>query len=143
MGGPGIDVGTGVAADGAGNVYVSGTLWGTATFGTVSLTSAGGTDAFVAKLDSAGNVPWAKHLGGAGDDAGVGIAVDGSGNAYVTGVFSGTATFGTVSLTSAGDTDIFVAKLDGAGNVAWAKRMGGSGDDAGVGIAVDGAGGIY
>jgi hypothetical protein len=61
----------------------------------------------------------------------------------VTGAFSGNADFGTYNLTSAGSRDIFVEKLDSTGTVVWAKRMGGTGDDLGWGIAVDGSGNAY
>src|SRR5262249_36134175 len=117
--------GWGVTVDGAGNVYVNGWFTGTATIGTTSLTSAGGEDLYVAKLDSTGTALWAVDFGGSGtfEEPG-GLAVDGAGNVYVTGLFEGTAAFGGVSLTSAGGDDVFVAKLTSAGTVAWAKRFG-------------------
>ena len=86
---------------------------------------------------------WAKSVGGLDDDFGQGIAVDGEGNSYVTGAFRGTATFGTTTLTSSGDSDIYVAKLDAGGNWLWVKKVGGSGTDAGSGIAIDSEGNSY
>ncbi len=86
-------------------------------------------------------------MGGAVDDYGNGIVVDSIGNVYTTGYFKGTADFdpgaGTANLTSAGDNDIFVSKLDSSGNFIWAKSMGGTGIDAGCGIAVDLSGNVY
>ena len=38
---------------------------------------------------------------------------------------------------------MFVAKYRHDGSVAWVKRFGGSYDDLGAGIAVDGAGDVY
>ena len=151
MGGTGFAGGRGIAVDGTGNVYTTGNFNGTADFdpgpGTFNLTSAGSSDIFVSKLDSAGNFLWAKAMGGPGDDFGAGIAVDNAGNVYTTGNFKGTADFdpgpGTFDLTSAGNNDIFVSKLDSAGNLVWAKAMGGTGDDFGVGIVVDNAGNVY
>jgi Glucodextranase, domain B/Beta-propeller repeat len=144
------DAATGIAVDGLGNVFVTGIIQGSATFGLgevneTTLTSAGGDDIFVALYGSNGSLQWAKRAGGTGLDRGVGIAVDGSGNSYVTGVFNGSATFGLgevneTTLTSAGGDDIFVAQYDSSGTLQWAKRAGGSGTDRGVSIAVDGSG---
>lgn len=67
------------------------------------------------------------------------MAADASGNLLVTGSFSGQATFGSTTLTSAGGSDFFIAKYLAATNTwAWAQRGGGSGDDAGLAIAVSG-----
>lgn len=44
------DYGRGIAVDSSGNCYVTGNFYGTATFGSTSLTSSGGSDIFVAKL---------------------------------------------------------------------------------------------
>ena len=158
-GGAGIDDrGMDVAVDAAGNVYTTGVFSGTVDFdpgaGVVSLTSAGGSDVFVSKLNSAGNQAWAVRMGSptggdtTGNDEGLSITVDTEGNVYTTGFFSGTADFnpspaGVFNLTSAGGKDIFVSKLDTAGNFVWAKRMGGLMDDVANAIAVDAAGSIY
>jgi hypothetical protein len=85
----------------------------------------------------------AKRAGGTGDDRGQAIALDSQGNQYVTGLFQGAAVFGTTDLTSSGDYDIFVAKLDSEGSWLWARRAGGTGQDASWDIAVDGAGNSY
>ena len=144
LGGSGQDSGFGVAADAAGNAYVTGNFTGTGQFGGVTLTSAGDSDAFVAKLSAAGDVAWAVAEGGIGHDDGVAIAVtpDGRG-VYATGDFVGTVPFGAASLTSAGQDDTFVQKLDGSGASVWARRYGGTGFDAGFGITLDAAGSVY
>lgn len=135
-------------ADAAGNVYVTGFIHGTATFGSTTLA---GNDAFVAKLDPAGNWLWAKQNTGGGSyvtDTGTGIALDGSGNVYITGFFTLTITFTTgISLASTGGVDVFVAKLDNAGNWLWARKAGGTYSDVndgdrGYDIALDGSGNI-
>jgi Beta-propeller repeat/Dockerin type I domain len=144
------DDGQSIAVDGAGNVYTTGNFTGTADFdpgpGVFNLTSAGGSDVFVWKLDSAGNFVWARQLGGSSFDGSYGLALDGAGNVYTTGYFNGTADFdpgaGVFNLTSAGNNDAFVSKLDSAGNFVWARAMGGSGTDVGNGIAVDGTGAV-
>ena len=67
MGGINSDVGRSVTVDGAGNVYTTGYFEGTVDFdpnaGVLNLTSAGGLDIFVSKLDVTGNLVWAKGMG--------------------------------------------------------------------------------
>ena len=94
------------------------------------------------------NLVWAKRAGGTGLGFGGGIAVDGSSNSYVTGNFDGSATFGPgetseTTLASAGSVDIFLAKYDASGGLVWAMRAGGTFNDVGRGIAVDGSGNSY
>ncbi len=135
----------GIAVDGLGNVYVTGSLAFPGDFdpgaGSFILTSAGANDIFISKLDSAGNFVWAKALGGVDDDNGRGIATDGLGNVFTTGTFFGTADFdpggGTFNLTSPGSLDVFVSKLDSAGNFVWAKRFGGTNGDYAYGVSTD------
>lgn len=91
---------------------------------------------------------WAKSAGSTGLDGTRDIYTDAAGNTYATGTFSGiTATFGSITLTNADpngfNRDIFVAKYDTDGNVLWAKSAGGTGNDAGNAIAVDGDGNVY
>jgi len=159
MGGASKDYGYGIAVGTDGSVYTTGSFQGAADFdpggGTYNLTSAGGEDIFVSKLDSAGNFVWACRMGAAGggvaDDVGYGIDIGTDGSVHTTGFFTDTADFdpgpGTYNLTSAGGEDIFVSKLDASGNFVWACRMGAAGgggaDDAGYGIAVGTDGSVH
>ncbi len=132
-----------IAVDGIGNIWVSGLFLGTATFGSHILASSGGIDVFAAKLDPSGNWLLAVKAGGTSEDYAYGIVLDGLDNAYVSGFFTGTATFGNQTLTARGSSDVFVAKLDASGNWLWAVKAGGTDDDEGGGIALDGAGNAY
>ncbi|MFO0907776.1 MAG: hypothetical protein U0794_05345 [Isosphaeraceae bacterium] len=138
------DYGRSVAIDAAGNVYATGFFSGVGDVGGVTVPNSGGRDIVVAKLDTNGNTVWAKSFGGGNNDLGQAIAVDSSGGLYLTGSFQGSVVFGGTTLVSSGSTDTFVAKLDQtAGNVAWAKRMGGVGQDSAFSISVDGAGSVF
>jgi len=136
-GGTYYDYGYDITTDRYGNSIVTGRFSRLATFGDVSLNSAGGEEIFITKYDKSGNVLWAKQAGGTHDDNGRGIAVDGSGNIIVTGFFSGVATFGTTTLTSAGNHDIFLAKYDPSGNLTWIYQAGGAGEDNGLDVTLD------
>jgi hypothetical protein len=140
-----------VALDGANNILITGYYgyYGTAVdFGGGALPLSGGTTAFqwdmyVAKLSADGGYVWAKGYGGLGNDAGNGIAVDGNGDVVVAGSFQQSASFGGSTLASAGGYDVFVAKYAGStGSHLWSVRGGGSGDDLGVGVAVDASGNV-
>jgi len=129
-----------IATDGSGNSIVTGSFFGTATFGDTTLTTAGSRDIFIAKYVGDGNFLWVEQAGGGASDEGFAIATDGSGNSIVTGHFSGTATFGDTTLTSAGSRDIFIAKYDGDGNFLWVEQAGGTDGPFGGAIATDGSG---
>jgi hypothetical protein len=128
-----------LALDAAGNLYVAGGFTGTAHFGSTTLTSAGGIDAYVARLNSAGAVQWAHSFGGSGYDYAYGLAVDGSGNVYLSGLFQGTASFGTATFTATGLYNGYLMELDSTGKVSWTKQLAGDAVNA-YSLAVDGAG---
>jgi hypothetical protein len=73
--------------------------------------------------------------------------VDGSGNAYVTGYTLSTdydVTPGAFQTTNGGGWDVFVTKLNATGTaLVYSTYIGGSGDDRGYAIAVDGSGNAY
>jgi hypothetical protein len=142
-GGTSYDRSYAIISDGAGNSYITGYFYGTATFGSTTLTSSGSSDTFIAKLDSFGNWLWAKKAGGSSNQWGRSISSDSSGNLYITGLFRGTSTFGSATLTSDGDYDAFVAKAGPSGDWLWARKAGGTGTDGGYGISTDGSGNTY
>jgi hypothetical protein len=144
-GGTSSEWGNDISVDTSGNVYIIGSFFGTASFGSTSLNSLGSEDVFVAKLDTNGVWQWAKNGGGTQTDRGYGVSVDTSGNVYITGDFWGTASFGSTTLTSLGNSDIFVAKLSTIGVWQWAKSAGSGGNmgETGTDIAVDSSGNAY
>src|SRR5579883_2710536 len=66
-GDPALQDGYAVVSDAAGNLFVAGTLYGTADFGGGPLTSAGGADVFLVKLDASGRHVWSTRFGDASD----------------------------------------------------------------------------
>jgi hypothetical protein len=114
-----------------------------------------GETSFVSKLDSTGShLIYSTYLGGTFGDVAAGVAVDAAGNAYVTGETAGgdfPTTPGVVQAAApyplcfgAGIcSDAFVAKFSPTGSLLYSTLLGGEGDDAGNGIAVDAAGNAY
>jgi len=131
-----------ITTDDSGNCYITGGFSNSATFGTTNLTSLGGTDVFIAKLDTNGTWLWALRAGGISSASGSGIVCYENSYLFVTGRFYGTGDFGPLILTSAGNTDIFVCKLTTGGTWQAVTRAGGSNNDYGIGIALDDDGGI-
>jgi uncharacterized protein (TIGR03437 family) len=176
IGGSKDDIGTSIAVDRSGNVYVGGftisTDFPTTTgafqtkFGGVSDNQSQPNihsgDAFLVKLDPNGaNLLLGTYIGGSKDDAISSIALDSSNNVYMTGS-TASSDFPTTSaafqttfkgpsqaqLTSNMPTflfgDAWVAKLNAAGSsLVYSTYLGGSGDDAAEGIAVDSNGNAY
>jgi len=89
---------------------------------------------------------YSTYLGGSSGDYGRGIAVDGSGNAYVTGRTESTGfpTANAYDDSHNGSSDAFVTKLNASGtSLSYSTFLGGTGGDAGWGIAVDGSENTY
>jgi hypothetical protein len=151
MGGGFVDIGNSIMVDSVGNIYTIGVFQGTVDFdpdtGISNLTSHGGRDVFVQKLDANGNFLWTKNFGGSSNDDCLSSTLDESNNIYITGFYQGTADFnpglGNFMLTSVGSDDIYIQKLDNHGNFVWAKSIGGSAIDRGQSIAVDKDKNIY
>ena len=156
VGGPYDDGGHAVAVDQAGHVIVAGEFAGTADFDPnpdavfdLSTTGLSDRDVFVAKYSPAGALVWPRAFGGPDWDMVAGITVDGTGNIYLAGDFIGdlTAGLGTEAITvpNAGSSgrDVFVVKMAPNGTFLWAKGLGGPGNDAAGGIAVDGLGYVH
>ncbi len=111
-GGTGDDFATGVSALADGSSIITGLFTGTAIFGTTTLTSAGESDTFTAKVNADGSYAWAIRGGGTGNDAANGVSALPDGSSIITGYFSGTATFGATTLTNKREyVDTFTARI--------------------------------
>ncbi len=172
LGGGSYDAGLGIAVDGSGNAYVTGTTMSSnfPLAGPAQGTTSGGecgptqsihpcSEAFVTKLNAAGSgLGYSTYLGGAGDEIATSVAVDTSGSAYVAGITNSgdfpvtdgaaQAGFGGGACGSAGNTfncpDAFVVKLNAAGSsFGYASYLGGASYDVAFGIAVNSVGNAY
>ena len=168
LGGSGGDQGNGIAVDGSGNAYLTGTT-NSFDFPRVhqisgaclgSCGSGNNVDAFVTKIIASGNaLVYSSLVGGSGDDGNAyegtffaAIAVDSSDSAYLTGT-----TFSTdfprvhqipgacLGLCGRGNSqDVFVTKVNAAGTtLVYSSYVGSSGSDLAFGIAVDSSGNAY
>jgi hypothetical protein len=149
-GGTGNDLAYDLALDKSGNLYIVGYFEGSVTFGTHSVTSKGGRDLYVAKLDANGKFLWVTHGGGGTKDYAKGVALNSSGVPYITGWYTGKPTLqGTgnsdapKALPAAGSSDIFVAKLDPADGSIFPKAFSGSAIDEAEDIVANSTGSIF
>ena len=125
----------GLAVDGSGNVYVTGTTSGAFD----GNTAAGQQDIFLVKYDSAGAKAWSRQYGTGTTDWALGIAVSGAGDVYVAAAFDDDID----SSTNAGGFDAGVIKYNTAGTRQWTRQFGTVADDYSYGITLDGSGNVY
>jgi len=137
-----------IATDITGNVYITGELVDTISFGSFTLSTTGNYCFFLAKYDASGNVLWAKQGISSGTfryASGYSVAEDLLGNAYICGDFINSLSIGPFSLNTT-QGDAFIAKYDASGNVLWAKQSVTTNPSSACGafsLTIDGAGGIY
>jgi hypothetical protein len=138
--------GSGIAVDPDGNVIVTGITY--ITLPGVSEPPSGNVDLFITKYSTSGERFWIHQLAMPDTDFGVegwdewtDVAVDRSGTAYVTGAMLRARPGRPASDRRA--FDVVVASYDASGGRRWVRELASTGDEAGHGIAVDGAGGVF
>jgi hypothetical protein len=127
-------LGSDIASDPRGNIYVSGSFIGTVNFGAggVNRTVIRATDStgFIAKYSPYGTLSWVASIADPYSLGVIGISVDPRGNSYVIGRRS--------------NNDVIVAKYTPDVALSWIKTAGGSGSaPGGDHIAVDARGNSY
>ena len=150
LGGSGSDQGNAIAVDSTGSAYVAG-FTSSADFPTVSpfQSAIGGSfaNAFITKLNPTGNtLVYSTYLGGSNGSNATGIAVDSAGDAYITGnAGAGFPTSNPIQPRMGGTLpNAIIAKLAPAGNtLLYSTYLGGSGNDQGFGIVLDGNGNAF
>lgn len=146
LGGSAEDVVTALARHASGHLTVAGTTRSRdfpVTSSSYCTEPRGGRDAFITRLDSRGErLAFSTRVGGSDDDEGRGLAVDSEGCVYLTGRTSShdfPTTLGAYDRERCG-IDAFVVKLSGGGRtLLYSTFLGGSGQDEGTAVAVDGA----
>jgi uncharacterized delta-60 repeat protein len=124
----GLDYGRAVAADGDGNVYVTGRTCVSGSydeFGTIKYDAVNGKEIWVKRYDGPGT----------GDDYGNDLCLDPSANICVTGVSTGSGT----------SYDYATIKYEPDGGILWSKRYNGTGSstDWPTAIGADASGNVY
>lgn len=140
FGGGGEDVANRVALDGKGNAVLVGYLHGSASFGGDVLSSAGGSDLFVARYAPDGAHLWSKRFGGAADDSASAVAIDPSGAATVFGLSLGAADLGGGVLMGPEPYGLLLARYGADGKHQWSRRFGSSAPARAGNVAVDAGG---
>jgi len=148
LAGSGDDYALGIAVDGNGYAYITGSTNST-DFPVIrahQTTLNGETNVFLSKLDPTGTrLLFSTYFGGAGNTVANAIALDSAENIYIAGQTDSTALPEILPFQQAngGGLDAFVAKFNDLFMVQYASYLGGSGDDIAYGIAVDLAGNAY
>lgn len=143
----GFNQGYSIVSSPSGGLLIGGVFGGTVTFGSETITSAGGGDVFIMKLTTGGIIAWTKTVGSIGTDQDVSVALGPNNEAYATGSFKFPIDMdpGPVvhQFTPFGLDDIFVLKLAANGTFQWAKQLGGPSPEAPRAITTDAAGNVY
>ncbi len=137
------DVARGVAVDAAGDAYVVGDFEDAATFGALGeRTSAGKSDAFVARIAKDGKPAWVQTFGSDGEESGEAVTVTSDGTVVIAGLFSGVMKLGKFEASSRGSDDLFVAAFAPDGTPKWLWTTGGKASDTALGVAATSDGGV-
>jgi uncharacterized repeat protein (TIGR01451 family) len=146
LGGSGGEYGYGIAADAAGNTFVTGNTSSAnlpgASGSAIQPARSGTSDAFLVKINAAGTARlYSTYLGGSSGESGRDVATDAAGAAYVVGNTGSTnfpVTGGAYQPAIGGSVDGFVTKVAADGSsLVYSTYVGGSGDDYLHGIGVD------
>jgi hypothetical protein len=104
---------------------ICGQFRGTANFGTGPITSAGDTDAYVARYNAmTGTAEWVKTFGDSRSQSANSVALDQSGDCFVCGDFLGTIDFGGGPVTADTGGSIYTVSYTPTGTFRWQQHFG-------------------
>ena len=127
------DIGTSVATDYSGNVFVSGVIMPAGVNGDSG-------QIFVTKFNNDLDVLWTNILSATENETSIATIVDSRGFVYIAGI-----TYGSIdgSFTNEGGSDLFLVRLNGNGTRIWVSQWGTKENDRMSSIAIDSSDNIY
>jgi hypothetical protein len=139
-----------ITTDGGGNVFIGGLTYSKdlpVTAGAGQPTPGFFSDGFVMGINATGTARiYSTYLGGEDQEAVRGIAFGGSGTVFVVGG-TDSVTFpvtpGVLQTNHHGREDVFLTKINSTGGFIYSTFLGGSGNEFGGGVFVDGSGNLY
>jgi hypothetical protein len=152
IGGPKAENCTSLAIDGNGNLCALGTFSGTVDFdpnaGITNMTSNGGDDLFIVKLNNVGNLVWVNTFGGPQSELSGALKTDALGNCYTASSFFGImdadpSIANSFTLNAIGGCDICLQKFDSNGNFVWAKQIAGNNNELVFNLVLNNSAGIF
>ncbi|MBA3662926.1 MAG: T9SS type A sorting domain-containing protein [Bacteroidetes bacterium] len=116
----------GLATDATNNLFLTGDFSGSITLGSLSLSSNGGNDLYLAKFNGSGIVTWARSYGGSLNDGVTAIVIDHLDNLFITGTYQDSISFDSQHLkiqetNNYGNRLFYLAKLNPTGVATWAR----------------------
>jgi hypothetical protein len=135
FGGAEAQIGSGVAVDPSGNVFVTGSSEGAVDFGAGPLDNG----IFLAKFDPSGELLWAHSFGPGATKLRAGsVAVNTNGDCVITGGYQGPIDFGAGPLPVEGKLDVYLAAFDGKnGSCTFSGGFGNGEEQFGTDVVLD------
>jgi len=128
IGGSGIDNGSKVISDNAGNLVEAAQFQSNINVNGTTITAQGATDGLIIKYDAAGNVLWDFSLGssGGGDNSVIDVLIDNNKNIVISGYLNGTVHFNPLGSADAdtvrsGNNSMYVAQYSPSGILIWVQ----------------------
>ncbi len=144
IGGTSGDFARDIVYDGVGGIWICGQFQGTLNAGALSITSNGGSDGFLIKINASnGQVVYAQNIGSGSNDDAVALQSDQAGSIFLAGTFQGGVSLGGVPINGLGSYDAYLYKLDFNGNVSWGTGIVGSGVETMWSFTIDDDGNSY
>lgn len=122
-----------IAVDDSGNIALAGSVNGK--ISNDPNVSGNGLDSFVSMFDSEGRDLWTHQQGSTGTDSALDVKFDGAGNLLVLGKTDESI----AGVAALGGNDVYLQSFAADGTVNYTKTLGTSGEDAPIGIRINGA----